>query len=414
MDVRIRKSDNCINIGSDFMKDVETASLYVCMPVGSRHETSKSNGISHFFEHMAFKGTNKRNYQEIAEAVDNVGGIINAYTSRENTCYYIKVINKDIELAFDILSDIVFDSVFDAEEINKEKGVILQELAATLDTPSDVVFDYFFEQAFNSSIGMTILGPAENIKSFSRDNFLSHVDKFYGTDVATISIAGNIKHEVVDELTKKYFNKNKKVKDNFIKDSSIYKGGTILKIKSDLEQAQFILAYQGPSYNDMRDFYVSQIASNILGSGMSSRLFQEIREKRGLVYTVSSFDEYYSDVGLFGVYAGTSNENVQELSTVVHEELQKFAEYGPTAQEFQKTINQFSAGILMSMESTNARAQKLGYNIMRYNRYLTKEEILDTIKGISSEEIIKFMQKTINSKPTVAVYGNDTIKDIIL
>jgi predicted Zn-dependent peptidase len=399
---------NNILIASDQMPDAQTVVLYVCVRVGSKYEDKDQNGISHFLEHMAFKGTKSRTYKQIASTIDNVGGIINAYTSKEHTCYHVKVIKKDLELAFDILSDIIQNSIFLEEEIEKERGVILQELAASLDSPSDVAFDMFSSIAFKDlPLGRTILGTAENISSFQRQDFIEYIDKYYYAGNIIIATAGNASHEEVLKLGEKYFSQIKDSNKNTKHEKNIYKGGRIIKSKNELEQTQFILGFKSYSHKDDKKFYATQIASSILGDGMSSRLFQEIREKRGLVYSVSTFGDYYDDIGLFGIYAGTSSNKLQELSESLLKELESFNASSITEEEVDKVINQFSAGLLMSSESSNARAQKLAYNFIRYNRYIPHAEIIEKVKSITKEEIASIVAEMLESKnATLSVYGN--------
>lgn len=404
--IEVSKFNNGFRVATDSMKDVETASVILAVNTGSRSETQTNNGISHFLEHMAFKGTKKRNAKEIAESVDNVGGAINAYTSKERTVYYIKVLKEDVELAVDILSDIIQNSVFDEEEVERERGVILQELSATLDTPDDVVFDHFYETLYSKQpLGKTILGPAENIKNFTRSSFTSYIENNYCPKNMVLSVAGNVSHKQVFDLAEKYFtNLNSKELPD-IKQAA-YVGGDCRIEKNELEQVQFLMGFRAFSYND-DNFYALQILSNILGGSMSSRLFQEIREKMGLVYTINNFSDCYTDVGSFNIYAGTSPDKLEDLVIAICKELNK-AKHDINKSELQKTVNQFKAGLLMSRESTNSRAQKLAKDLLSFNRYVDMEEIMKKVKAVDIQQLQNVLSTITNiekNKLTITAYG---------
>ncbi|MEN9781856.1 MAG: hypothetical protein RL208_6 [Pseudomonadota bacterium] len=398
---------NGIRIGVDEMHDVDTVSVYVCVGVGSRFESRDLNGVSHFLEHMAFKGTQKRNYQEIAETIDAVGGVMNAYTSKETTCYYIKLLKEDVEIAFDILSDILKNSTFLESEIEKERDVILQEMAANNDTPNDVAYDIFGEVTFgDTSLGRTILGLEKNIKSFKKGDFVNYIKRFYKNNRIVISVAGNVSTDLVVGLSEKYFGSFDNDGQNDECESAIYNGGVVVKSKKDLEQTQFLIGFKSHSYTNLRSFYETQIASAVLGDGMSSRLFQSIREELGLVYSIYTFGEYYKDSGVFGIYAGTNAGSVVKLINAVYGELKKFVTDGVYDKEMQKVVKQFTVGLAMSSESTNHRAQRLGSNMLKYGRYISNEEIMDVVHSIEKEDVVENMIGVLKHKPSVVCYGS--------
>jgi predicted Zn-dependent peptidase len=353
---------------------------------------------------MAFKGTKRRTAKQIAEEVDEIGGHMNAFTSKEKTVYYIKVIKKDLEIALDILSDILLNSTFDKEELEKERGVILQELAMTQDTPDDIVFDYYYEQAYpDQPLGRAILGPAENIKSFTSEDLSKFVNENYTSDRLVLSIAGNIDGYNIEELAEKYCKDFKKF-DRKKPDSGIYKGGEFKKDNQELSQVQYLLGFRASSFHD-DDFYKMKVMSNILGSGMSSRLFQEIREKRGLVYTISTFCSSHSDTGLFSIYAGTSPESLEELTYSICDEL-KNAANSINDSELKKTIKQFEAGILMSKESTTSRSHAQIGDYLNYGKIIKTEDIINKIKSYTVDDIRDYIKNLINKKDiTVTTYG---------
>ncbi len=276
---------NGLRLAVDEMKDVETVSVGVFVNTGSRNETPEINGISHFLEHMAFKGTKKRSARQIAEEFEGIGGRINAYTSKEKTVYYAKVLKQHAEFAVEFLADILQNSTFDEVELEKERGVILQEIAMTNDTPDDIVFDYFQETAYPSqAMGRSILGPVKNIKKFGRKDFSNYINAQYNYQNMAVVAAGNIKESDLVKWSKKYFTS---LGDNKIKtyQKAKYQGGDFRKEKK-LEQINLVLGFDGLSYLDPK-YYTSQILAMILGGGMSSRLFQEVRENRGLAYLYS-------------------------------------------------------------------------------------------------------------------------------
>lgn len=402
--IKITEFENGFRIGTDIMKDVETVTVCVAIGIGSRFEDKPQSGISHFLEHMAFKGTKKRTALEIVKEIEMVGGYMNAYTSRERTVYYIKVLKNDLSLAVDILSDILQHSSFISEEIERERGVILQELASGEDTPDDVVFDYYYETLFqNQSIGRPIIGNRETIRSFQKIDFENYIKSKYNAGNMVLSAAGNINHEEVCELASKFFT-DLEDKNNISANRCVYNGGEFIKKNSELTQTQFVLGYNGVGIFD-DSIYSMKIANNILGGGMSSRLFQEVREKRGLVYTISSFETSFSDGGIFGIYAGTAPESLNELDKVVEAELNKITQEVQD-EEMEKTISQIKAGLLMSQESTTSRAQKLASNILTHGRYIPNEELISKFQAVSKEDVKNTVKSAISSKQTRVIYGN--------
>ena len=404
----ITSLNNGLRIVVDPLKSVETVAIAVFVNTGSRNETPEINGISHFLEHMAFKGTKTRNAKEIAEQFDNIGGKINAYTSREKTVYYAKVLKQDTKFATEFLADILQNSTFDEVELEKERGVILQEIAMTKDTPDDIVFDYFQETAFpKQAVGRSILGPEKNIKKFQRQDFKNYIDKQYNYSNIVVVASGNIEPKEFVGYVEKYFNN---LSDNQIKkfEPAKYQGGDFRKYKN-LEQVNLVLGFEGISYFD-KDYYKCQILASILGGGMSSRLFQEVREKRGLAYSVYAFNYANSDSGLFGIYLGTTSDKANQAIEVIGDEMLKITNK-ITDEELKRVITQTRAGLLMAKESVISRSQKIGGDILAFNRILFEEEILETISAISKKQITDFANKMISSsKPNFAAIGK--VKDI--
>jgi predicted Zn-dependent peptidase len=400
---KITTLDNGLRVAADEMKEVETVSVGVFVNTGSLNESVEINGISHFLEHMAFKGTKKRTARQIAEEFEGIGGRINAYTSKEKTVYYAKVLKQHAEFAVEFLSDILQNSTFDEVELEKERGVILQEIAMTNDTPDDIVFDYFQETAYpNQAVGRSILGPVKNIKKFQRKHFSDYIGKQYNYENMAVVAAGAIKQSDLVKWSKKYFTKlgTKQIKPL---EKSKYKGGEFKKDKK-LEQVNLVMGFNGVSYLD-KNYYTAQILAMILGGGMSSRLFQEVRETRGLAYSVYAFNYTNQNSGLFGIYAGTTPEKTNELISATCEEIKKICEKISDT-EMKRVKTQFEAGLLMTKESTSSRMQKLGSDILSLGRIISDQEIIEKVSAVKKSNITNLAQEIFTgSKPTFAAIG---------
>jgi predicted Zn-dependent peptidase len=392
-------------IATDTMTDVKTVTVLLAISVGSRFEDEpKQCGIAHFLEHMAFKGTENRTALDIAKQIEEVGGHMNAFTSKEMTAYYAVVLKENLELAIDIIADILQNSTFDKDEIEKERGVILEELANSEDTPDDIVFDYYYETLYqNQPLGRPIIGNKETIAAFQTKDFQNFINSKYNAGNMVLSVAGNLNHDEVVKLANQYFTKLNKSKEVKCQPSS-YTGGECVNPNKELTQIKFLLGFKGFEFNN-NNKYALKIANNILGGGMSSRLFQEVREKQGLCYTVSSFESSFTDSGIFGIYAGTSPEKLTELEKVVNDELQKITQ-DIKEDEIKKTITQIKAGLVMSLESTSGRAQKLASNILSYNRAIPHDEIMNNFTSVTVKQIQDTMAEVLSSKITRVIYGN--------
>lgn len=399
----IKTLENGLRIAVDEIKTVETVCIAVFVDTGSRNEVKANNGISHFLEHMAFKGTKTRNAKQIAQDFDDIGGRINAYTSREKTVYYVKVLKKDAKFATEFLADILQNSTFEQEELEKERGVILQEIAMTNDTPDDIIFDYFQETAFsNQPLGRSILGPISNIKKFKREDFQNYIAQQYNNSNIAVVASGNIKES---EFVKYVENSFTNLSKNKVKTPQIgqYQGGMFKKQKK-LEQTNLVLGFDGISYLD-KNYYKCQLLSAILGGGMSSRLFQEVREKRGLAYSIYAFNYAHCDSGVFGIYSATSPNKTNELVEVTLEELQKVTK-NISDVELKRAKSQLSAGLLMAAESINNRSQKLGSDILSYGYIKSYKEIEDEILNTEKSDIINLANKIFSSKLTFSAIGD--------
>jgi len=402
MTVQITTLDNGMKIVTDEMKDVESVSLGMWVNAGSRNETEEINGISHVLEHMAFKGTKTRTAKDIVEQIENVGGITNAYTSHEVTCFYAKVLKDNAPLAVDIIADILQNSTFDAEELRKEKSVICQEISKTFDDPEDYVFDMYFSAAYpDQPIGRAILGPAENVNRFTKQDLDSYIQAQYLPHRMVFSAAGNVNHDKVVDMVSKAFANVSSRPDKTV-EKAAYKGGEV-KLSRDIEQALLIFGFNGLDYTD-KNYYDINVLSVILGGGMSSRLFQEVREKRGLVYTVSSFPTFYKDTGLFSIFAGTSEEQVKELIPVVCDEIGKITK-GVTAEEMLRAKAQIKAEILMSRESTSKRSDRNAHQVISYGRVKDVAEIVEGIDAVNEQSLKETAMRVFSSNLSLASLG---------
>ena len=379
MTVRVSHLANGLTVASDTMETVETVSLGAWVGVGTRHEPAEINGVAHLLEHMAFKGTERRSARDIAEEIEAVGGHLNAYTSRESTAYYAKILAEDAPLAVDIIADILQHPTFDEEELVRERAVVLQEIGQALDTPDDSIFDRFQETAYpGQAIGRPVLGTSEIVAGIDRSTLQGYMKRHYGTDSMVLAAAGKIEHERFLALVGEAF-------DSLVCDATgkpepaSYRGGDYREGR-ELEQVHVLLGFESVGYLD-KDYYTTSVLSTLFGGGMSSRLFQEVRERRGLVYSIYSFHSSYRDGGLFGIYAGTGEDEVEELIPVVCDELSKLsAQVGEV--EVARARTQLKASLLMSLEHSGARCEQLAQQILIYGRPLTVEEIVGRIEAV--------------------------------
>jgi len=403
MTVRVTQLSSGLRVVTDEMPHVRTVSLGAWVGAGARHETADQHGLSHLLEHMAFKGTRRRTARQIAEEIENAGGDINAATGMETTAYYARVLKDDVALALDVLADIVLEPVFDEAELARERQVVIQEIAAVRDTPDDLVFDLAQEAAFpDQPLGRSILGTAETVSGFSPESIAGYRDTHYGAPSIVISAAGAIDHDRLVELAEKAF-AGLRLDRGPGCGPGRYRGGEIAHRKT-LEQSHAVLAFEAPGYTDSR-FYTLQILSTILGGGLSSRLFQEIRERRGLCYTVGSFVSAYADCGLLGIYAATSPNQADELFGAGAGELEKFAS-GVTEDEVARARAQLKSGLLMSLESSSARADQIARQLIVFDRVLPVEEIEQRIDSVDSAAVTRLMQSVLSApQPTIATVG---------
>jgi len=401
-DVAITTLPSGLTVLTERMERVETVSFGAYIGAGTRHETAAENGVAHFLEHMAFKGTANRSAVDIAEAIENVGGHINAYTSREQTAYYVKLLKEDLALGVDIIGDILCHSSFDADELERERGVILQEIGQANDTPDDIVFDHFQSAAYPSQpMGRPVLGTEQIIRGMKREALPGFMRQHYTPENMVIAACGNLEHERVVDLVQRHFADLPKSELEAPMPSD-YTGGEFREVRA-LDQAHIVLGFSAPGYGEP-DYYPSMLLSTLLGGGMSSRLFQEIREKRGLVYSIYSFTAPAADGGLFGIYAGTGESEAAELMPVTLEELGKVQQH-VTAAELNRARAQLKAGLLMSLESTGSRCEQVARQWQIFGRIIPAAETVAKIEAVTAADIHAVAAKIFRTRPTLATIG---------
>jgi predicted Zn-dependent peptidase len=395
---------NGFRIVSENMPGLESASIGIWVTAGGRHERPEQNGIAHFLEHMAFKGTKTRSALQIAEAIEDVGGYINAYTSREVTAYYARVLKDDVPLAMDVIGDILLNPVFDPREIEVERGVILQEIGQALDTPDDVIFDWLQEESYrDQALGRTILGPAERIRSFSRNDLQGFVDQHYGPGQMILAAAGAVDHDALVRLAEAQFG-HMAPRPVPEPDAARFTGGGEARRDKPLEQAHFALALESPGYRD-DEIYTAQIYASALGGGMSSRLFQEIREKRGLCYTIFAQAGAYADTGVTTIYAGTSGDQLADLAHITIDEMKRAAE-DMREDEVARARAQMKAGMLMGLESPSNRAERLARLVQIWDRVPPLEDTVARIDAVTVAGVRALAERLAVAAPAaLALYG---------
>ncbi|MEP7030675.1 MAG: pitrilysin family protein [Pseudolabrys sp.] len=403
MSVEVTRLASGLSVVTDRMPHLESATLGVWIGSGSRDENPDEHGISHLLEHMAFKGTKRRTARQIAETIEAVGGDLNASTSVESTAFYARVLKADVSLALDVLSDILSEPTFDPEELRREQNVIVQEIGATEDAPDDLVFDRLQETAFpKQAVGRSILGTPETVRSFNPARIRAYLGRNYRGPDMLVAAAGAIEHKAIVEEAEKRF-------ASFVgpaapvPEQAKFGGGTRVETR-DLEQVHIALALQGLSVTNDQ-LYSLQVFTSVLGGGMSSRLFQEVREKRGLCYAISSFHMPYADTGLFGLYAGTDESDAPELMRVVIDQIASATETINEA-EVAKAKAQMKAGLLMALESSDARLGQMARQMLAYGRPVPLKEIVAKVDGVTVESARAAGRAVIRgSKPAIAALG---------
>ncbi|MEB8387503.1 pitrilysin family protein [Rhodobacteraceae bacterium KMM 6894] len=403
MSVNLTTLPNGFRIVSEPMPGLQSAAIGIWVLAGARNERTEQNGIAHYLEHMAFKGTARRSALDIAEAIENVGGYINAYTSREVTAYYARVLKNDVPLALDVVADILRNPSFDVAEIEVERGVILQEIGQALDTPDDIIFDWLQEKAYpDHPLGRAILGSEERVRGFDRADLTGFVAEHYRPGQMILSAAGAVDHNALVKAAEALF-ADMEPGDAPTAPTARFQGGESRTIKT-LEQAHFALAFESPDYADPA-IHAAQIYATALGGSMSSRLFQEVREKRGLCYTIYAQAGAYADTGMMTIYAGTSAGQVQGLAEITIDEMKRAAE-DMRPDEVERARAQMKAGLLMGLESPSNRAERLARMIQIWGRVPGLDEVVEKIDAVTLADVRSLAETIAARAPAaLALYG---------
>jgi predicted Zn-dependent peptidase len=404
MSGEITKLSNGMRVVTTHMPHVETASLGVWVHTGARHEAEATSGISHFLEHMAFKGTERRTARAIAEEIEQVGGDLNAATSLETTAYYARVLKADVPLAMDIVADILQNPKYAPEDMEREREVILQEIAGTRDSPDDIAYDLLNDVAYpEQAVGRPILGSEATVKSFSAGDVRKFLRRQYRPSQMVLAAAGHVNHNRIVKDAERLFGelatgeppKPKKAR---------YVGGPSSSDKP-FEQAHLLMGYESVSYRTP-EFYTQQVFSGLFGGGMSSRLFQEVREKHGLCYSIYSTSWSLDDTGMFAIHSATSKDMLGKLIEIVRTEFMEIAATAPSLREVERSKAQLKAGLLMSLESSGSRAEQLARQVMLFDRLVEPAELVKRVDAVTPEGIRVFAERLLAGKPpSVAIVG---------
>ena len=403
MTEEISRLANGLTVVTHTMPHLETTSLGIWVGVGSRHEAADENGISHLLEHMSFKGTASRTAQAIAEEIEAVGGELNAATGLETTAYYARVLKGDEGVALELLADILLNSKFSPDELEREREVILQEIAGTRDIPEDIVFELVNEAAYpGQAVGRTILGPAANVRRFTPADLTAFLRTHYRPQRMVLSAAGAIQHASLVRHAEALF--GGLTHDETVGEEPAHYQGGVRWHPKRFEQSHVVLAFESPSYRD-NAYFTAQVFSGLFGGGMSSRLFQEAREKRGLCYSIYSSAWGLGDTGLLAVHAATGTDMTASLIDLTGSELEDVARRGPSAAELGRAKAQLKAGLLISLESSSARAEQMARHMLAHGRIIGSDELVREVDAVTAEDVGVFAQRLLARKPAVAVVG---------
>ncbi|KGX93125.1 zinc protease [Pontibacillus halophilus JSM 076056 = DSM 19796] len=399
--VKTYTCSNGLRIVMEEIPTVRSVTIGLWVLAGSRNETKENNGISHFIEHMFFKGTKKRSAKDIAEAFDSIGGQVNAFTSKEYTCYYAKVLDHHRDTALDVLSDMFFHSTFDPEEMEREKKVVLEEINMAEDTPDDIVHDLLAKATYgNHPLGYPILGTEETLRSFTKEHIQAYMEENYTPENIVISVAGNVSDAFISQIEQIFGSYTTGKKQSSLILPS-FQGEHIAR-KKDTEQAHLTLGYNGVSLHH-EDIFSLVVFNNVLGGSMSSRLFQEVREQRGLAYSVFSYHSSHIDSGLLTIYGGTGKNYLTELKDTIEETVQQLVRNGLSDKELTNSKEQLKGNILLSLESTNSRMSRNGKNELLLRRHRSLDELIEQIDGVNHTTIDRIVKDVFTNEPASAL-----------
>ncbi|WP_442599548.1 M16 family metallopeptidase [Neobacillus sp. D3-1R] len=392
---------NGVRVVLENIPTVRSVAIGVWIGTGSRNENPQNNGISHFLEHMFFKGTKTRSAREIAESFDSIGGQVNAFTSKEYTCYYAKVLDTHADFALEILSDMFFHSTFDEEELKKEKKVVYEEIKMYEDTPDDIVHDLLSKAVYETHpLGYPILGSEETLDTFTGETLKNYMHEMYTPENVVISIAGNVTEPFIKEV-EKYFGSYQAGTSTQTENIPIFHSNRITR-KKETEQAHLCLGFEGLKVGH-EDIYSLIILNNVLGGSMSSRLFQEVREQRGLAYSVFSYHSSYQDSGILTIYGGTGAKQLDLLFETIQETLEKFKKEGLTEKELSNCKEQLKGSLMLSLESTNSRMSRNGKNELLLKRHRSLDEIVEQIDQVTKESVDRLANSTFTDQYSVSL-----------
>nr|WP_205603366.1 pitrilysin family protein [Heyndrickxia shackletonii] len=396
---------NGLRIVLEEIPTVRSVAIGIWIGTGSRNETLKNNGISHFLEHMFFKGTKTRTAREIAEAFDSIGGQVNAFTSKEYTCYYAKVLDNHSQFALETLADMFFHSTFVEEELKKEKNVVYEEIKMYEDTPDDIVHDLLSKTVYeNHPLGYPILGTEETLETFNSETLHQYMHDMYTPDRVVISVAGNIEETFIKQI-ETLFGNYTGGKRNLNEDAPTFHSNQIVK-KKDTEQAHLCIGYEGLPIGH-KQIYDLIVLNNILGGSMSSRLFQEVREQRGLAYSVFSYHSSFKDTGMVNVYAGTGANQLDQLYDTVSQTLETIKGEGVTDKEVKNCKEQLKGSLMLSLESTNSRMSRNGKNELLLGYHRSLDEIVEVIDKVTMDKVNSLCNKIFSKKNSISLVSPD-------
>lgn len=382
---------NGVRIVVEQIPTVRSAALGVWVKTGSRNETPELNGISHFLEHMFFKGTTTRSARDIAESFDSIGGQVNAFTSKEYTCYYAKVLDNHANYALEVLADMFFNSEFDSEELKKEKNVVYEEINMYEDAPDDIVHDLLSQAVYGKHpLGFPILGTEKTLSTFTSQTLKQYVHDMYTPEKVVISIAGNIDETFIKEVERYFGSFKRGVERNEIVQPKFHKNKLIRK--KDTEQAHLCIGFNGLEIGD-ENTYSMTLLNNILGGSMSSRLFQEVREERGLAYSIYSYHSSYQDCGILTIYGGTGANQLDNLYETISQTLNRFKRDGVTEKELVNSKEQLKGSLMLSLESTNSRMSRNGKNELMLGKHLSLDDVITKIDAVTVESVYELINR---------------------
>jgi len=403
MTVTVSRLANGLTVVTDEMPHIKTAAVALTVNAGARHETPDQHGIAHMLEHMAFKGTATRSAAEIVGAIERVGGSLNAATSHENTVYAARILAEDVPLAITLIADILENSRLEPDELAREQGVVLSEIGETEDTPDDLVFELMTEAAFpNQPLGRPILGTRDSVRAMTADSIRGYLAAHYRPGAMILSASGAVEHDAIVALAEAAFKATGDAQASPF-DGAAYAGGAVARAR-DLDQTHLVVGFEGAATGS-NDFFTADIASTVLGGGMSSRLFQEAREKRGLCYSIYAFNWGFADTGLFGIYAGAAPADTDELSRVIQGEMADMAENAHD-DEIAAARAQSKAGLLMSLENCASRAEQIARHLVVFGEVLSADDLVARLDAVTTQDVRRFMGQL--ARPTASIVGPDT------